>query len=142
MPHSTHEVLTRDEPLIVGSNRTFGFVVAGAFTVVALLNSWHGGQIWPWACGIAAVHLIIALLFPKALGPLNRTWQRFGAVLHKVMNPIVMAFLFYGAILPTGIGVRLLGKDLLRLKRRPSASSYWITREPRSITAETMKDQF
>ena len=75
------------------------------------------------------------------LHPLNRLWMRFGLLLHKVINPIVMGLLFYGTILPTGLVMRLRGKDLLRLKREPGAESYWIARTP-GPAPETMRDQF
>jgi len=52
-----------------------------------------------------------------------------------------MVLLFYGAILPTGLAMRLRGKDLLRLKREPSAESYWIARLP-GPRPETMREQF
>jgi hypothetical protein len=58
------------------------------------------------------------------------------------MNPIMMAFLFFGAVLPTGVVMRLLGKDPLRLKRPLDAKSYWIERHPPGPTSESMKDQF
>jgi len=59
-----------------------------------------------------------------------------------VVNPVVMALLFYGTVLPTGLVMRALGKDLLRLKRQPEATSYWIMRAPPGPASETMKDQF
>ena len=64
------------------------------------------------------------------LRPLNRLWLKFGLLLHKVVNPIVMALVFFGTVLPTGLIMRVLGKDLLRLKRQPDANSYWIERRP------------
>ena len=60
----------------------------------------------------------------------------------RVVNPIVMALLFYGTVLPTGLVMRVLGKDLLRLKRQPDADSYWIMRQPPGPSPGTMKDQF
>ena len=55
------------------------------------------------------------------LHPLNLLWLKFGLLLHKVVNPVLMALIFYGTVLPTGIMARLMGKDLLRLKRQPDA---------------------
>jgi len=49
---------------------------------------------------------------------------------------------FFGTVLPTGLIMRLMGKDLLRLKREPEADSYWIRRRPPGPAPETMKDQF
>jgi hypothetical protein len=139
---STHESFSRDEEIVAGSDRSFGFVMAGAFAVVSLLNGWHAGRIWPWTTGLAAIFLIAALLRPAALNPLNRLWLKFGLLLHKVVNPVIMALLFYGTVLPTGLVLRAMGKDLLRLKREPDAASYWIVRTPAGPAPETMKDQF
>ena len=38
--------------------------------------------------------------------------------------------------------MRLRGKDPLRLRLRPDATSYWIEREPPEPALETMKKQF
>jgi len=53
-----------------------------------------------------------------------------------------MALLFYGTVLPTGLLMRMLGRDLLQLKRQPGAESYWIVRQPPGPSPETMRDQF
>ena len=142
MAQSTHEVFTREDKIEAGSDRSFGLVMATAFAAVSLLNGWHVGRVWPWTGGVAALLLAAALLRPAWLHPLNRLWLKFGLLLHSVVNPVVMALLFYGTVLPTGLVMRALGKDLLRLKRRPDAASYWIVRQPPGPAPETMKDQF
>jgi hypothetical protein len=139
---ATHEALERDEQIVAGSDRSFGLVMAGAFAVVTVLNAWHVGRIWPWTASLAAGFLIASLLKPAVLNPLNRIWLKFGLLLHKVVNPLIMALLFYGTVLPTGLVLRAMGKDLLRLKREPDANSYWIVRVPPGPSPETMKDQF
>jgi hypothetical protein len=142
MNQSTHEAFSRDEEIVAGSDRSFGLVMAGAFAVVTALNGWHAGRIWPWTAALAAVFLIAALLRPAVLKPLNRVWLKFGLLLHKIVNPVIMALLFYGTVLPTGLVLRAMGKDLLRLKREPDAASYWIVRTPAGPAPDTMKDQF
>ena len=139
---STHEVFSREEKIVAGSDRSFGLVMAGAFAVVSLVNVWHMGRVWPWTGGLAALFLAAALLRPAILHPLNLLWLKFGLLLHKVVNPVLMALIFYGTVLPTGMVARLRGKDLLRLKRQPDADSYWIPRTPPGPAPETMKDQF
>ena len=142
MKQSTHEVFYRDDKVVVGSDRSFGVVMAVALAAITLLNAWHSGRLWPWTGGLAALFLVAALLRPSILHPLNLIWLRFGLLLHKVVNPIVMALLFYGTVLPTGLVMRMMGRDLLRLKRQPDADSYWIVRQPPGPSPETMKDQF
>ena len=116
--------------------------MGGAFAVVSLLNAWHAGRMWPWTAGLAALFLIVALLRPAALNPLNRIWLKFGLLLHRIVNPVIMALVFYFAVLPTGLVLRAMGKDLLRLKREPGAATYWIVRAPPGPAPDTMKDQF
>src|SRR5262249_51324530 len=139
---STHESFERDEEIVAGSDRSFGLVMAGAFAVVTALNAWHAGRIWPWTAAVALAFLIAALLRPSILHPLNLIWLKFGLLLHRIVNPVIMALLFYGTVLPTGLVMRAMGKDLLRLKRDPGADSYWIVRAPPGPAPETMKDQF
>ncbi len=139
---STHEMFSREEKVVAGSDRSFGIVMAAAFAVVTLLNAWHMGRIWPWTGGTAALFLAAAWLRPAVLARLNRLWLKFGLLLHRVVNPIVMGLIFYGTVLPTGLVMRALGKDLLRLKRQPDAESYWIVRTPPGPAPATMKDQF
>jgi hypothetical protein len=140
--YATHDVFSRDEKIVAGSDRSFGLLMAAVLAALALLNGWHAGRAWPWTGGLAALLLAAALLRPSLLHPLNLVWLRFGLLLHSIVNPVVMALLFYGTVWPTGLVMRMMGKDLLRLKRQPNADSYWIARDPPGPSPETMKDQF
>jgi len=138
---STHESFVRDEPTAPGSDRTFGLVMAAALALVSLVNVWHHGRLWPWTSIAAVLFAAAAWLRPASLRVLNRSWMKLGLLMHKVVNPVVMALIFYGTILPTGLVMRLRGRDLLRLKREPKAETYWIARPPGPLP-ETMRDQF
>jgi hypothetical protein len=142
MQQSTHESFSRDETMTVGSDRSFGTVMTVAFAVVSLVNWWHGGYTWRWTGGTAALFLTATLLYPAVLKPLNRLWFKLGLLLYRVVNPIVMALVFFGTVLPSGLVMRALGKDPLRLKRQPDANSYWIERRPPGPAPKSMKDQF
>jgi Saxitoxin biosynthesis operon protein SxtJ len=142
MKQLTHETFSREEKIETGSDRSFGFVMTVAFSAVSLLNAWHSGRQWPWTGGLAALFLAAGLLRPSVLNPLKQLWLKFGLLLHGVVNPIVMALLFYGTVLPTGLLMRMLGRDLLQLKRQPGAESFWIVRQPPGPSPETMRDQF
>jgi hypothetical protein len=142
MENTIHESYSRNEAVVSGSDRSFGIVMAAVFALLSLLNWWHNGHLWCWTGGIAVVFVGAALLCPVLLRPLNWFWLRFGLLLHRVMNPIVMALVFFGAVLPTGLIMRAWGKDLLRLERQPDATSYWIERQPPGPTPESMRDQF
>src|SRR5262249_28168309 len=102
-PPTPLERFSREEVPIRGSDRAFGITVAAVLMLIALVKWWHSGQAWRWL-GIAAVlFLAAALFYPRALALLNRCWFQFGLLLHKVISPLVMGIVFYGAVLPTGL---------------------------------------
>jgi hypothetical protein len=139
---STHERFTPGTEVAVGSERGFGQVFAGFFTLVAVLPLFKGGEPRLWALGVAAVFLVLAYAAPKALRPLNLLWFKFGMVLHHVVTPVVMGLLFFAVVTPVGVLMRATGKDPMRLKRDPAARSYWIVREPPGPAPDSMKNQF
>src|SRR5262245_59058251 len=107
----THENLAREEQNAPGSERSFAIVMAA---VLGGVNWLHDGRVWPWLVGIAILFVVSGYFCPAALKPLNWLWFKFGLFLHAVINPIVMGLVFYGAVLPTGLIMRAMGKDLLR----------------------------
>lgn len=124
------------------SDRVFGFVFAVFWSVVAIAPLRKGGSIRVWAGVFAAAFLVTGLIKPTLLGPLNQQWQRFGRLLQRITNPIIMAILFFSTITPFGLIMRLLNRDVLRLKWDRGAASYWIPRRPPGPPPGSMKDQF
>src|SRR5579883_1157335 len=137
-----HEDFSRTDHVKAGSDRSFGLVFAGLFTLMSALSWWRGHTSWHWALPLAAVFLVVAYTYPRALGPLNRLWLKFGLLLYKVVNPIVLGLLFFITITPVGLVMRAFGKDFLRTKMDPAAKSYWIERTPPGPKPESMKNQF
>lgn len=138
----THEAFDREEPVKGSSDRGFGYVFTVVFAIIGLWPLLHGNGLRWWSLGLAVVFLAVALVRPVLLAPLNRLWMRFGLLLHKVVNPLVMGMLFYLVLTPFGVALRLLGKDPLRRSFDPSAASYWIPRSPPGPLPDTMKNQF
>jgi len=109
-----------------GFESNFRLGDARALAFLSLPNGWHHERLWPSALAAAELLLVVPWSSPALLQPLNRFWTKFGLLLHRIANPIVMGLRFYGTILPTGLVMRPRGGDLLRLKREPDAESYWI----------------
>jgi hypothetical protein len=137
-----HEQFDREEEVGGSSNRTFGLVFAALFGIIGLLPLVHGKDPRLWAIGVAVVFLGLALFIPSFLSPVNRLWIRFGLLLHRVVSPLVLGVIFFAVITPMGICMRLLGKDLLRLRLDQDAASYWIERKPPGPAPDTFQDQF
>jgi Saxitoxin biosynthesis operon protein SxtJ len=137
-----HENYSRAETVVGSSDRSFGIVMTVAFAAISVVNWWQVGHAWRWTGGVAALFLAATVFRPAALKQLNWLWLKFGRLLQNVTTPIVMALVFFGTVLPTGLAMRALGKDVLRLKRQPRVTSYWIERRPPGPKPESMKDQF
>ncbi len=139
---ATNEPAVSHRPVTRGSERSFGIVFAVVFCLIGLWPAKSGGAVRLWALAIALAFLAAAFLAPRLLAPLNLIWFRLGLLLHRVVNPLVMAVVYYGAVVPTGLILKARGKDLLRLKRDPDAKSYWIVRDPPGPPPGSMSRQF
>lgn len=139
---AVHDCQGHGPAVEMGSNRSFGLVFAGFFTIVAVLPVLGGHAPRWWALAVGAVFAGLALAAPALLRPLNRLWFRFGLLLHQVVTPVVMGVLFFLTVTPLGLLMRATGKDPMRLRRDPAAASYWIVRTPPGPSADSMKQQF
>ena len=120
------------------SNRSFGVVFFIVFLIVSLYPILNHGEIRLWALVISFTFLFLGLINSKFLSPLNNLWFRFGIFLGKIISPIIMGIIFYLVVTPIGLFMRILGKDLLKLKFN-NEKSYWIEKnDPKS----KMKNQF
>jgi len=137
-----HEDLRRDDVTTGPSDRKFGLTLG---TILALIAVVKGFERSPWGgiWGVLALLLIgSALLRPSLLSTPNQIWLKLGLLLHRIVNPVIMAVLFYGTFLPIGLLMRLLGKDPLRLKLDKTATSYWLARADERPHSEAMRQQF
>jgi len=126
----------------MASNRTFGLFFAALFALGGAWIAWNGS---PWAAAaFAAAGLLggLALRAPDRLAPANRAWHALGLLLARVVNPVVMAALFFLVITPMGWLMRAFGKRPLALRFEPHAATYWIERTPRGPAPGSMKDPF
>jgi hypothetical protein len=104
------------------SNRSFGWLFAGVFTLSAFAH--------PWTIALAAIFAAITLTKDEWLTPLNRAWMKFAELLHAVVSPAMMAIMFFGVFTPMGWAMRRFGWDAMRRAWDPAAKSYWIKRDP------------
>jgi hypothetical protein len=133
---------TREDDAKPGSDRGFGFVMAVVFAVISALQIWSGSPRWWIWLAITAAFAGTAWLHPPILRPLNYVWFRFGLLLHHIVSPVAMAVIFFGAVLPVGLLMRLFGNRLLTPNFEPDADSYWVPRQDRTPPPGSMKNQF
>ena len=121
------------------SNRSFGLLFFIVFLAISLWPLISQEDLRLWAFILAIIFFVLGILNSKFLTPLNKLWMKFGLFLGSIVAPFVMGVVFFMVVTPVGFIMRSLGKDLLRMKRSKSASTYWIEREKQN---DTMKRQF
>tara|TARA_Y100000022_G_C13107315_1_gene309646 strand:+ start:65 stop:448 length:384 start_codon:yes stop_codon:yes gene_type:complete len=120
------------------SNRNFGIVFFVVFIVIALWPISNEEGIWIWSLVISLIFLILGLINSKILTPFNIIWMRFGLFLGRIFSPIILGFVFFTIITPTGLLMKLFKKNLLNLSFNKE-KSYWIEKEK---IKSSMKNQF
>ena len=122
----------------ISSNRSFGIVFCAFFLIVSLYPLINDEPIRYWSLIVSIIFLILGILNSNILSPLNKAWFKFGLFLGKIVSPVVMGIVFFGVVTPIALILKIMGKDLLNLKKS-KINSYWIAKTgPKS----KMKNQF
>jgi hypothetical protein len=141
MRKNFHESFGQPAAVEPPSERSTGLVFACVALVVAVL--WRNTPGVPWtAAGVAVALVAVSLLAPKLLAPVNLVWFRFGLLLHRVVNPLVMLAMFVLVFLPGGLIMRLWHDPLRSRRARGPGATYWIERQPAAPGASSMTNQF
>ena len=120
------------------TNKSFGVLFFIVFLLFALWPVLKGNDLRVWFLIISLIFLILGLLNSKILTPFNIIWIKFGLFLGRIASPIVMGLIYFFVVTPTGVIMKIFGKDLLGLKQSKK-DSYWIERKKSS---SSMKNQF
>jgi hypothetical protein len=122
-----------------GSEKSFGIVFAVFFLLISLYPLISDKDVRLLPLVIALIFFVLAYVAPGILSVPNKLWFKLGMALGAVVAPVVMALVYIATVVPVGLTLRLMGKDLLRQKLDKNAKSYWIER---SLPIGSMRDQF
>lgn len=123
------------------SNRKFGLFFALIFIIFSLFFFIENKTITSLFFLILSIlFLIISLIRPEFLFPLNKLWMKFGFLLGMVTNPIILAILFFVLFTPISIFMKIFGRDELQLKLKNK--SYWKRINKNVLSKESFKNQF
>ena len=131
--------MTSKSKIKISSNRTFGLVFFVVFLIIALWPLKSGEEFRLWSLVLSIIFFILGVLNSKLLTPLNRLWFKLGMFLGSIVSPIVMGMVYFIVVTPTGLFMRLLGKNLLKISKEKHTSTYWMKRNKQQ---SSMKKQF
>ena len=121
--------------------RSFGLIVGTVFSVIG---------IWPLVFRGEGVHLLAlvvsgflvipAIIYPRVLAPVYRSWIYVGAGLGWLNTRMILAIGYFLLFTPISWVMSLMGKDPLQRTFDPNRSTYRVVRESRP--GIHMKKQF
>ena len=100
--------------------------LAGAIVAFALLRK-HvvSREVFIGVMSGLAVALVVCAARPRWFRSFYRAGMTASWHVGQVMGGVLLTILFLLLVTPLGLLLRLMGKDLLELKRLPEATSYW-----------------
>lgn len=123
------------------SDQAFGMLFCAVFLVLFFHAYRKLGELRYWQLGIAVLFLLIALIAPQTLKPLNKAWMKLGDLMGLIFTPIIMGVLFFFAVTGMSILMKIFRAKFMPIRMDPGARSYWVKREE-PLDKERLKFQF
>ena len=128
--------------IIMTSDTKFGIFSSLLLAIISLyLYIYISVNIYLISLFFTLVLIITTIFAPNKLGLVERSWIKFGNFLGLIISPIILGILFYGIITPTALFLKIIGRDLLNLKKI-SKDSYWSNRDNSNIEPDRFKKQY
>lgn len=115
--------------------RQFGLVFGIAIYIVfgVLLPRIFDYMPSKWPDIICIIMFLLAVFIPSRLDTVYKIWMKFGYIMNSIISFLILAGLFYFVITPLAWFMRLIGRDILKLKTWPNTGSYFLKPDKRII---------
>jgi Saxitoxin biosynthesis operon protein SxtJ len=110
--------------------RKFGLTVGIVLAAIGTLLFYFEKSSAIYFIIIGGLLILLGILLPQLLKPLNKIWMGLAIVLGFIMTRVILTTLFYLVITPIGFLAKIFGKKFMLLKYDKSAKTYW---EKRSV---------
>ena len=107
------------------SNKKFGYSFSIIFFSIYIILIYFDINGSNYALTISILFLILSMFKPNYLSKLNNYWFKLSLFLSRVLNPIILAIIFFLIFSPISILMRIFGRDELKIKNK-SKITYWI----------------
>ncbi len=134
------ETVQRDK-IIMGSSKSFGYVFTVVFLILSIYPYFVRGHVNFYFLFISIIIFLLSLIYPNIFKYPNIAWFWFGILLSKILNPLILLFLYFFVVTPIGLFMKLLyfykGNNYYRINKKQN--TYWIERK---TSVNDFKDQF
>ena len=124
--------------------RKFGLVIAIALGVIGsfVYVKFGNFDVVGWLWGIGLLFLILGFILPSVLRPVYRIWMLLAYFIGGIVSRVILTVLFYVVLTPTGLVLRLFGKDVLDQKFDKRQESYWVKKDLSGHTKEQYRKMY
>ncbi len=122
--------------------RNFGIVIGIALAILGGMLWWKGKETYFLFIFLSAVFILLGLILPAVLKPLQKAWMMLAVVLGWFMTRVILSVLFYIVFTAIGLISKLFGKEFLDLRLNKTRQTYWIHRKPEEFKKENYERQF
>ena len=122
--------------------RNFGLTMGVVLGILGGLLWWKGKDTYTIFLVISSAFILLGLILPSILRPLQKVWMTFAVILGWFMTRLILALLFYIVFTVIGVTGKLFGKKFLDTNMNNSEDSYWIQRESKPFNKHDYEKQF
>ena len=122
--------------------RNFGLVVGGVLAAIGVFLFWKERPAGPYLLTPGVVLVLLGLIVPSILKPLQKVWMALAVVMGFVMTRVILTVLFFCVVTPLAIASKLAGKRFLELKIDKEKTSHWNLRDDKEIDKKDYERQF
>lgn len=122
--------------------RNFGIVIGVAFAVIAGILFLYQKERYFYFLSCALLFFGLGIFFPLVLKPIQKLWMSLSVLMGWFMTRVILTIVFCLVVVPLGILIKILGKDLLNIKLDKSVNSYWVNIESVCLDKQSYENQF
>jgi len=121
------------------SNRVFGIFFSILFFIVFIYLVYFKNFFSTSILILSISILFLGIINSKLLSPFKKMWIKFGLILNSIFSPLLFSIIYFFLVFPTSLILKIIGKDILKLKKDMTLKTYWIDRKNEN---SDMRNQF
>jgi hypothetical protein len=131
---TSHEAVKKTGKAFLIAGSAFGTIFFLSHSHIGGWSNWNWGQglessVWKWVLGLGLGLFGLSRIAYPVMKPIHFVWMKLSQILGWMSTHVILSIFFYLIVTPTGLLMRLFGKDLLDQKIDRDAKSYWTKRD-------------
>ena len=109
-----------------GKSLVIGFPIVTALLLLIAWKKTGAWQVWPLTVGSCGVLIgLLCIVAPRVALPFYLFWYGLACSIGIVVSNVILAAVYYFAVTPVGLLLRVFGKDPMQRRIDPVAKTYW-----------------